>query len=60
MKKIFGILTVALMLTTVSFAQQSQTDTTHKSTTKKSAHTHSTTHKSSHDSTGKSTTKQPQ
>ena len=61
MKKVFAILTAAVMLGTASFAQQSQTSkdtTTHKtSTTKKSGH--STTHKSKSDSTTKSTTKKP-
>jgi len=72
MKKVFVILTAAVMLGTVSFAQQSQTPkdtTTHKasttksktSSTKKSGNstTHSTSHTSKADSTTKSSTKKP-
>jgi len=61
MKKVFAILTAALVLTTGAFAQQTQTKkdtTTHKTATwKKSGHT--TTHKMKTDSTSKSSTKKP-
>jgi len=64
MKKVFAILTAAVMLTTVSFAQQSQNSkdtSTHKSsttTTHKSGHT--THHSKTADTTAtKSSTKKP-